>query len=132
MMEQTLEREWTEDELEQARQRAREAATREPRIKRATYDDTNGRLSLELMGAAFDGATLGFPARSIPGFEGATDTDLREFIVAGAGASIRWPVLNFGIGAPALVELATGLHQPSLTRRLHNLAEMRSQVKSAV
>lgn len=119
--------EWTNEEWEAATQRGLEAHKSEPRIAEANYDAATGLLALQLTGGAVEGARLSFPARAFPGLESASDAQLSAFIVAGQGASIRWPKLSVGIGTPAFVRWITSQRDETMSRQLANISRMRAQ-----
>ncbi len=118
-------------QMEEAARRGRQAHEAEPRIAHATYDAATGLLTLQLAGGAVEGASLSFPARTFPGLETASDAQLAAFIVAGQGASIRWPELQTGIGTPGLVRWITGPRDETMIRQMANLSRMRAKALAA-
>ena len=122
----------TERELAELRVRARELDEREPRI--AAFEVVEGdqvMLRFQLRGNAVAGATLSFPASQIPGLENASAIQLRGAIISSSGSSIRWPELDFGIGAPVLVGFACGLCDADWDARLRRFDAVRRQNQGA-
>lgn len=129
-------KELTEEEMAVIVRHSRELNDREPRIAHATYEaSTNGspsgRLIVELKGSALSGTFLSIAARELPRLENASDEQLEAFIVTTSGSSILWPDLDFGIGAPALAQLACGLLEPSRVEAARRMGSVRSEAKAA-
>ncbi len=124
-------KELTEAEIADIVRQSRELDEREPRIAGATYYEASERLVVELKGSALAGTSLSIVARELPRLENATDEQLRAFIVTMSGSSIRWPELNFGVGAPALAQLACGLLEPSAVAAARRMGSARSETKAA-
>lgn len=59
----------------------------EPRALAARYDESTGRIVVDLT----DGCTFAFPARRIEELENASDKEIDEVEVAGAGFGLHWP-----------------------------------------
>lgn len=117
----------TPQEYEEVRRHSRELNETETRIARATYEDE--RFVFELKGSALNGTVLSLPARALVPVENATNEQLGAFIVTVSGSSIRWPELDFGIGAPALAMAACGLTARSVAARAMGSAT--SEAKAA-
>jgi hypothetical protein len=59
----------------------------EPRAASARYHPGTGRIVVELT----NGCTFAFPARRVEELETATDAEIAEVQVAGAGFGLHWP-----------------------------------------
>ncbi len=121
----------TEAEFAELKRRSRELDEREPRIAAFEVIEADTlTLRFQLQGNAVAGAVLSFPAAQIPGLQNASAEQLRGALVTANGSSIRWPELDFGIGAPALVGFACGLCEPDLKAKLHRFEALRNPTKN--
>lgn len=121
----------TEAEFAELKRRSRELDEREPRI--AAFEVVEAEellLRFQLRGNALAGAVLSFPAAQIPGLQNASAEQLRGALVTANGSSIRWPELNFGIGAPALVGFACGLCEPEMKAKLLRFEALRNPTEN--
>ena len=82
-----------------AEARGREMLRAEPRAAAVCYDRATGRVVIELI----NGCIYGFPARLVQDLHGASDDDLAEIEVGGAGFNLHWPALDADLYVPALV-----------------------------
>jgi len=85
--------------LAAAEARGREAARTEPRAIRVNYDQTAGRVVVDLT----NGCTFAFPPRLVQGLEDATEADLSAFEVLGDGYGLHCEVPDVDISIPGLM-----------------------------
>jgi hypothetical protein len=78
---------WSDEQLKAAEARGRAMVETEPRAASARYDPPTGRIVVELT----NGCTFAFPARRIEELETASDAEIAEVQVAGAGFGLHWP-----------------------------------------
>jgi Protein of unknown function (DUF2442) len=78
---------WSDEQLEAAEARGRAMLETEPRAASARYDPGTGRIVVELT----NGCTFAFPARRVEELETASDAEIAEVEVAGAGFGLHWP-----------------------------------------
>lgn len=78
---------WSDEQLEAAEVRGRAMLEAEPRAASAHYDPATGRIVVDLT----NGCTFAFPARRIEELETASDAEIAEVQVAGAGFGLHWP-----------------------------------------
>lgn len=71
----------------------------EPRAQSARYDRKTGRITIELT----NGCSYLFPAHLVQDLSGATDNDLEELNIDGAGFNLHWPRLEADLYVPALI-----------------------------
>ena len=89
----------TEEELRRAEARGRRTLEAEPRATAAHYDPATGRVVIELA----NGCAYAFPAQRVQDLQGASDEDLADVEVDGAGFNLHWPKLDVDLYVPALV-----------------------------
>jgi hypothetical protein len=94
----------TDAEIDAARRRGDAAAAAEPRARSAKYDPRSGRVTLELT----NGCTFAFPARALQGLGEASDEELAQVQVAGAGYGLHWESLDADFTVPGLMMGLTG------------------------
>ena len=85
--------------FDEAEQRGRESAAREPRAKAARYDSASGRVLVELD----NGCSFAFPARLAEGLDQASEADLTEIEILGAGYGLHWERLDVDLSLPGLM-----------------------------
>lgn len=78
---------WSDAQIEAAEARGRTMFETEPRAVGADYDPATGRIVVELA----NGCTFAFPARRVEELEAASDSEIAEVQVAGAGFGLHWP-----------------------------------------
>ncbi|HYI41497.1 MAG TPA: DUF2442 domain-containing protein [Allosphingosinicella sp.] len=78
---------WSDEQLEAAETRGRAMLETEPRAASARYDPGTGRIVVDLT----NGCAFAFPARRIEELETASDAEIAEVQVAGAGFGLHWP-----------------------------------------
>lgn len=76
----------TDDEIDAALARGRDARMAEPRIREARYDRVAARMVVELT----NGCTFLFPPRSLEGLETASDDEIAAVEVLGRGSGLHW------------------------------------------
>jgi hypothetical protein len=89
----------TDAEIDAAIERGRIARLNEPRAASARYDHAAGRVVVELT----NGCTFAFPARLAQGLETATDAELAEVEILGAGYGLHWETLDADLSIPGLL-----------------------------
>lgn len=78
---------WSDVQLDAAEARGRAVLEKEPRAASARFDPATGRIVVELT----NGCTFAFPARRIEELATASDAEIAEVQVAGAGFGLHWP-----------------------------------------
>lgn len=78
---------WSDAQSEAAEARGRALLTEGPRAAVARYDPATGLLVVDLT----NGCTFAFPARRVEELESASDAEIAEVEVAGAGFGLHWP-----------------------------------------
>ncbi len=91
--------ELTNKEIDEALARGRAAAASEPRAAKARYDRRRRRILIELT----NGCTFAFPPHLAQGLEQATDDELAEVEVMGAGYGLHWETLDVDFTVPGLL-----------------------------
>ena len=89
----------TEEQLRRAEARGRRMLEAEPRAATAHYDPATGRVAIELA----NGCAYAFPVQRVQDLQGASDEDLADVEVGGAGFNLHWPKLDVDLYVPALV-----------------------------
>ena len=77
-------------EIDRALARGRRRAVTEPQAERAHYERRTGRVVVDLT----NGCSFVFPARSLQGLAQATDAELADVEILGAGHGLNWPALD--------------------------------------
>jgi len=91
--------ELTDARIDAAIERGRTARLTEPRVRAARYDGRLGRIVVELT----NGCTFAFPPRLAQGLEEATDEQLAEIKILGAGYGLHWEALDADLSIPGLL-----------------------------
>lgn len=78
---------WSDGQLEAAEARGRAMLEAEPRAASARYDPGTGRIVVDLT----NGCIFAFPARRVEELATASDAEIAEVQVAGAGFGLHWP-----------------------------------------
>ena len=86
-------------EIDRALARGRRRAVTEPQAERAHYERRTGRVVVDLT----NGCSFVFPARSLQGLAQATDAELAEIEILGAGHGLHWPALDADFTVPGLL-----------------------------
>ncbi len=85
--------------LEEAERRGQLSAATEPRAMTARYDAGSGRVLVELD----NDCSFAFPARLAEGLADASDADLAEVEILGAGYGLHWESLDVDLSLPGLL-----------------------------
>ena len=88
----------TDAQIDPAAARGQIARIREPRAAAAHYDRATGQVMVELT----NGCTVSFPARLGQGLEDATDDQLAQVEILGAGYGLHWEELDVDLSIPGL------------------------------
>lgn len=91
--------ELTDAQVDAALKRGHTARLFEPRAAAARYDASLGRLVVELT----NGCTFAFPPKLAQGFEAATDEQLSQVEILGAGSGLHWEDLDADLSVPGLL-----------------------------
>jgi hypothetical protein len=91
--------ELTDAEIDAATRRGRAARLAEPRARTARYDGRSGRVIVELT----NGCTFAFPPRVAQGLEAATEDQLAQVEILGAGYGLHWEALDTDLSIPGLL-----------------------------
>jgi hypothetical protein len=89
----------TDAQIDAASERGRIARETEPRAASARYDGQLGRIIVDLT----NGCTFAFPPRLAQGLESATDDQLAEIEILGAGYGLHWEALDADLSVPGLL-----------------------------
>jgi len=91
--------ELTDAQIDAALERGRTARLHEPRAATARYDRGSGRMIVELT----NGCTFAFPPKLAQGLEAATEAQLSEVEILGAGSGLHWEALDADLSIPGLL-----------------------------
>jgi hypothetical protein len=91
--------ELTDTRIDAAIECGRTARLNEPRARAARYDGRLGRVIVELT----NGCTFAFPPHLAQGLEEATDEQLAEIEILGAGYGLHWEALDADLSIPGLL-----------------------------
>ena len=117
----------TDAQLKAAEARGRKILETEPRALGARYDQSTGRVVIDLA----NGCTYAFPAQLVQDLQGASNEDLADVVVDGVGFNLHWPGLDADLYVPALVSGIFGT-RAWMTRELARMAgRTRSPAKAA-
>jgi hypothetical protein len=86
-------------ELRASLRRGRQADQTEPRAGSARYDETSGRVVLELT----NGCSFAFPAEMAQGLRGVPADQLTAVEVLAGGRALRWDALDVDLGVAPLL-----------------------------
>ena len=89
----------TDAQIDAAFERGRSASSHEPRAAVVRYDGDLGRVMVDLT----NGCSFAFPARLAQGLEAATDEQLAQVGILGAGYSLHWGALDVDLSIPGLL-----------------------------
>jgi hypothetical protein len=95
---------WSDAQAEAAEQRGRAILADEPRAVAARYDPASGRIVVDLS----NGCAFAFPARRIEELEQASEAEIAEIEVAGAGLGLHWPSRDADLSLRGLMSGAFG------------------------
>jgi len=91
--------ELTDAQIDAAAERGRIAHSEEPLARAARYDRDLGRLVVALT----NGCTFTFPPRLAQGLETATEDQLAQVEILGAGYGLHWEALDADLSIPGLL-----------------------------
>ncbi|WP_428483763.1 DUF2442 domain-containing protein [Rhodopila sp.] len=91
--------ELTKVQIDAALQRGRAARQLEPRAAAVRYDQQMGRVVVELT----NGCTFAFPPRLAQGLENASEAQLAQVELLGAGSGLHWEALDADLSIPGLM-----------------------------
>jgi hypothetical protein len=91
--------ELTDAQIDAALERGRKTRLHEPRAAAARYDRQLGRVIIELT----NGCTFAFPPRLAQGLEAATEGQLSQVEILGAGSGLHWEMLDADLSIPGLL-----------------------------
>ncbi len=91
--------ELTDAQIDAALERGREARLQEPRANAARYDRWTSRIIVELT----NGCTFAFPPKLAEGLASATEEQLAQVELLGAGTGLHWEALDADLYVPALL-----------------------------
>ena len=89
----------TEEQLRRAEARGCRMLEAELRATAAHYDPATGQVVIDLA----NGCVYAFPAQRVQDLQGASEEDLANVEVDGAGLNLHWPKLEVDLYVPALV-----------------------------
>ena len=102
---------WSDEQLEAAEARGRAMLETEPRALAARYDLSTGRIVVDLT----NGCTFAFPARRVEELENASDKEITEVEIAGAGFGLHWPTRDADLSVRGLIN--GSLRHPQMDER---------------
>jgi len=91
--------ELTDAEIDKAMERGRIAQQTEPRVRKVRYDKRHKRMYVDLT----NGCTFTFPPHLAQGLEAATDEQLSNVEILGAGYGLHWEALDVDFSIPGLL-----------------------------
>ena len=92
--------ELTDIQIDAALERGRAARANEPRAAAVRYDRQLGRVVVELT----NGCTFAFPPRLAPELNNATEDQLAQVELLGAGSGLHWETLDADLSIPGLLD----------------------------
>lgn len=107
---------WSDKQIDAANARGRELLeSGEPRAAAAHYDPESGRVLVHLT----NGCTFAFPARRVQGLEDASDAEIAEVEILGAGFGLHWETRDVDIRLIGLMNgvFGTKAYMSELARR---------------
>ena len=91
--------ELTDAQVDAALERGRTARLHEPRAVAARYDQQLGRVVVKLA----NDCTFAFPPQLVQGLEIATEEQLSQVEILGAGSGLHWEALDADLSIPGLL-----------------------------
>ncbi len=91
--------ELTDAQVDAALERGREARLQGPRAIAVHYDRRRGRIIVDLT----NGCTFAFPPKLAEGLGSATEEQLAQVELLGAGTGLHWEALDADLSVPALL-----------------------------
>lgn len=117
----------TAKELDRAAARGRRLELTQPWAARARYDRRTGRVLVDLT----NGCSFTFPARSLQGLQKATDAELAEVEILGAGYGLHWETLDADFTVPGLLMGVFGTRRWMASEMARLAGRARSPAKAA-
>ncbi|HTX47815.1 MAG TPA: DUF2442 domain-containing protein [Caulobacteraceae bacterium] len=93
----------------------------------ARYDAASGRIVVDLA----NGCTFAFPARALQGLSAATDDDLAQVEVLGAGYGLHWEQLDADFTVPGLLMGVFGTWSWMAREQARRAGQATSKAKAA-
>ena len=111
----------TDAQIDAALERGRMASAYEPRAASVRYDGDRGRVMVELT----NGCSFAFPGRLAQGLETATEEQLAQVEILGAGSGLHWEALDVDLLLPGLLAglFGTKAHMARLAGRTKSPAK---------
>ena len=94
-----METHWSDSQVEAAEERGRIILETQPHASAARYDAKSQRIIVDLT----NGATFAFPPRLVQGLDTASEAELAEVGILGAGFGLHWETLDVDFSVPGLV-----------------------------
>lgn len=117
----------TDADFEVAEARGRERLEKEIRAASAHYDQTTGRIVVDLV----NGCAYAFPPELVQDLQGAAPNDLANIQVDGLGFNLSWPALGADLYVPALVAGIFGTRAWMTKELARRAGQAKSQAKAA-
>jgi hypothetical protein len=89
----------TDADIDAALERGKAMRTQEPRATGARYDQKAGRVVVDLT----NGCVFAFPPKLAQGLETATEEQLSQVEILGAGSGLHWEGLDVDLSVPGLL-----------------------------
>lgn len=117
---------WSDKQAEAAQARGAEMLSDEPRAAAARYDAPSGRIVVDLT----NGCTFAFPARRIEELVNASEAEIAEVEILGAGFGLHWETRDADVSLQGLMSglFGTKAWMSELARRA---GRSRSPAKAA-
>ncbi len=113
--------------IDRAAVRDRQRALTEPSAARARYERRTGRVVVDLT----NGCSFTFPARSLQGLQKASDAELAEVEILGAGYGLHWETLDADFTVPGLLMGGFGTRRWMASEMARLAGRTRSPAKAA-
>ena len=117
----------TDAQLKRAGARGRRVLETEPRAVKARYDALERRIVVDLA----DGCAYAFPAARVQELIGASEADLSQVEIDGAGFNLHWPLIDVDLYVPALVSGLFGTRAWMASELARVAGRARSSMKAA-
>jgi predicted TPR repeat methyltransferase len=111
----------TDAQIDAATAQGEAVRKQEPRAMTARYDRQRDRLVVELT----NGCSFAFPPRLAQGLETATEAQLAQVEILGAGTGLHWEALDIDLSVPGLLAgvLGTRAHMARLAGQVRSPAK---------
>jgi hypothetical protein len=117
----------TDAQLKAAEARGRKMRETEPRASSARYDQTTGKVVVDLV----NGCSYAFPAQLVQDLQGASGESLAEIEVDSVGFNLHWPALDVDLFVPALVSGIFGTRRWMASQLARIAGRTKSPAKAA-